>query len=184
MPGRPAQRGRLAAIRPGAGREVLPRLLRSRVVTAPLRDRCTQAPATMAKGRRPMAHDGHRGRNAPDATPRRITVESACAALHQLASGEHRAATMTRSVERHLGRRSRDDRPDGLHRLAQRGDRTRSDVREHHFNRPELASAMMPTHRQLLNSQRYRDIRTGRSASCRAVRVTPPKISSFRRAWP
>src|SRR5881409_2582317 len=34
------------------------------------------APATMAKGKRSMAHDGHSGRNAPAATPPRMTADS------------------------------------------------------------------------------------------------------------
>ena len=37
---------------------------------------CTHAPVTIAKGRRSMAHGTHWGRNAPDATPRRITADS------------------------------------------------------------------------------------------------------------
>jgi hypothetical protein len=38
---------------------------------------CTHAPATIANGKRRIAHDGHRGRNVPAATPRRITADSA-----------------------------------------------------------------------------------------------------------
>ena len=37
---------------------------------------CTQAPATIAKGKRRIAHDAQPGRNAPDSTPARITAES------------------------------------------------------------------------------------------------------------
>jgi hypothetical protein len=36
-----------------------------------------QAPATMANGRRCVAHSGHRGQNAPASIPRRITADSA-----------------------------------------------------------------------------------------------------------
>src|SRR5260370_18821381 len=55
--------------------------------------------------------------------PTNYRRQRARAALHQLASGEKCAAATTRSVEPPLRPRSFDDPPDGLHCLAQHGER-------------------------------------------------------------